>query len=66
MSQKSIKYAKFSKLVLEKKIHLNSAENSAVTMYFGVPNKEDLISLKSAELYDQGKAIVNKVLETVK
>lgn len=63
MSQKIIKYEAFRKLVLEKKIHLNSAENSAVTMYFGVPYKEDLISHKSAELYDQGEAIVNKVLE---
>lgn len=65
MSVKAAKYSDFQSAVLAKKIHLNNAENSAVTMYFGVENPDTLISQKSVELYKQGEAIVNKVLETI-
>lgn len=63
MSIKSGEYSQFTNKVLSNKVNLTAAENSAVTMYFGVTHVEDLISTRSVELYKQGEAIVKKVLE---
>lgn len=64
MSVKSTLYSKFREELLKRKIILNSAENSAVTVFFGVNRSEDLISQDSINLYRSGEAIVNKIMET--
>jgi hypothetical protein len=66
METKGTLHKQFMDAVLVKKINLDSSENSAVTMFFGVESTRDLISNRSLALYKEGKQIVNKTLNTGK
>lgn len=64
MTLKSELYKKFTEACLIKKVNLDNAENTAVTVFFGVNKSSDLISQKSIDCYQQGESIVNRVLNT--
>jgi hypothetical protein len=63
MPNKSEIHRQFNDTLHRKRKTLNALETSAVTMFFGVENSEDLITQKSVELYNVGETIVNNLLD---
>jgi len=62
METKGTLHKRFMDAVLAKKINLTAAQNSAVTMFFGVEKSKDLISNRSLSLYEEGRQIVNEII----
>lgn len=63
MSLKSVQHNNLREKLLKHKIVLTNAENSALTVYFGVTSSKNLISEDSIALYHQGEAIYSKIME---
>ena len=63
MRNKKILHKRFTDAVLAKKINLTAAQNNAVIMFFGVESFENLITIRSLNLYKTGEEIVNKTLK---
>ena len=66
METKGALHKRFMDAAIAKKINLTAAQNSAVTIFFGVEKEASLISTRSVSLYKEGEQIVNKTLNKEK
>jgi len=62
MATKGILHKQFMDASVKKKITYSAAESSALTIFFGLENSNNLISRKSLALYHQGMELVKKTL----